>query len=217
MTPLSVTFYEECTMSEVKIAASVRSEFGKGAARKIRRDNKVPVVLYGHGTDPVHLTLPGHELLLALRTPNVLLSLDIEGKGQELAIPKAVQRDPLKGFLEHVDLILVKRGEKVTVEVPVQAEGELAAGGNLLEHVLNTLSVEAEATHLPESFSVSVEGLEAGASVLAKDIELPKGTTLVTDADAVVLQVLAAQAEEPAAEGEATEAAEGETAEGAEA
>ncbi|MER7910142.1 MULTISPECIES: 50S ribosomal protein L25/general stress protein Ctc [unclassified Streptomyces] len=204
-------------MSEVKIAASVRSEFGKGAARKIRRDNKVPVVLYGHGTDPVHLTLPGHELLLALRTPNVLLALDIDGKGQELAIPKAVQRDPLKGFLEHVDLILVKRGEKVTVEVPVQAEGELAAGGNLLEHVLNTLSVEAEATHLPESFSVSVEGLEAGASVLAKDIELPKGTTLVTDADAVVLQVLAAQAEEPAAEGEATEAAEGETAEGAEA
>ncbi|MET9932370.1 50S ribosomal protein L25/general stress protein Ctc, partial [Streptomyces sp. NPDC006324] len=192
-------------MSEVKIAASVRSEFGKGAARKIRRDNKVPVVLYGHGTDPVHLTLPGHELLLALRTPNVLLALDIDGKGQELAIPKAVQRDPLKGFLEHVDLILVKRGEKVTVEVPVQAEGELAAGGNLLEHVLNTLSVEAEATHLPESFSVSVEGLEAGASVLAKDVELPKGTTLVTDADAVVLQVLAAQAEEPAAEG--TEAA----------
>ncbi|MGW4725842.1 50S ribosomal protein L25/general stress protein Ctc [Streptomyces sp. S1] len=204
-------------MSEVKIAASARSEFGKGAARKIRRENKVPVVLYGHGTDPVHLTLPGHELLLALRTPNVLLALDIDGKGQELAIPKAVQRDPLKGFLEHVDLLLVKRGEKVTVEVPVQAEGELAAGGNLLEHVLNTLSVEAEATHLPESFTVSVEGLEAGASVLAKDIELPKGTTLVTDADAVVLQVLAAQAEEPAAEGEATEAAEGETAEGAEA
>ncbi|MFE5734485.1 MULTISPECIES: 50S ribosomal protein L25/general stress protein Ctc [unclassified Streptomyces] len=201
-------------MSEVKIAASVRSEFGKGAARKIRRDNKVPVVLYGHGTDPVHLTLPGHELLLALRTPNVLLSLDIDGKGQELAIPKAVQRDPLKGFLEHVDLILVKRGEKVTVEVPVQAEGELAAGGNLLEHVLNTLSVEAEATHLPESFSVSVEGLEAGASVLAKDIELPKGTTLVTDADAVVLQVLAAQAEEPAAEGDEA-AAEGEAVEAA--
>ncbi|WP_411072271.1 50S ribosomal protein L25/general stress protein Ctc [Streptomyces sp. cmx-4-25] len=201
-------------MSEVKIAASVRSEFGKGAARKIRRDNKVPVVLYGHGTDPVHLTLPGHELLLALRTPNVLLSLDIDGKSQELAIPKAVQRDPLKGFLEHVDLILVKRGEKVTVEVPVQAEGELAAGGNLLEHVLNTLSVEAEATHLPESFSVSVEGLEAGASVLAKDIELPKGTTLVTDADAVVLQVLAAQAEEPAAEGDEA-AAEGEAVEAA--
>ncbi|MFI8291778.1 50S ribosomal protein L25/general stress protein Ctc [Streptomyces sp. ms191] len=199
-------------MSEVKIAATLRSEFGKGAARKIRRDSKVPGVLYGHGSDPVHVTLPGHELLLALRTPNVLLSLDIEGKN-ELAIPKAVQRDPLKGFLEHVDLLLVKRGEKVTVEVPVVAEGELAAGGNLLEHVLNTLSVEAEATHLPESVTVSVEGLEAGASVLAKDITLEKGVTLVTDADAVVLQVLAAQAEEPAAEGTEEEAA----AEGAEA
>ncbi|MET9619849.1 MULTISPECIES: 50S ribosomal protein L25/general stress protein Ctc [unclassified Streptomyces] len=199
-------------MSEVKIAATLRSEFGKGAARKIRRDSKVPGVLYGHGSDPVHVTLPGHELLLALRTPNVLLSLDIEGKN-ELAIPKAVQRDPLKGFLEHVDLLLVKRGEKVTVEVPVVAEGELAAGGNLLEHVLNTLSVEAEATHLPESVTVSVEGLEAGASVLAKDITLVKGVTLVTDADAVVLQVLAAQAEEPAAEGTEEEVA----AEGAEA
>ncbi|MFI8521517.1 50S ribosomal protein L25/general stress protein Ctc [Streptomyces sp. NPDC085481] len=199
-------------MSEVKITASVRSEFGKGAARKIRRDNKVPGVLYGHGSDPVHVTLPGHELQMALRTPNVLLSLDIEGRN-ELAIPKAAQRDPLKGFLEHVDLLLVKRGEKVTVEVPVQAEGELAAGGNLLEHVLNTLSVEAEATHLPEAVTVSVEGLEAGASVLAQDIALPSGVTLVTEADAVVLQVLAAQAEEPAAEA----ATEGEAAEGAEA
>ncbi|GHA95030.1 50S ribosomal protein L25/general stress protein Ctc [Streptomyces termitum] len=195
-------------MSEVKIAASLRSEFGKGAARKIRREGQVPGVLYGHGSDPVHLTLPGHELTMALRTPNVLLSLDIDGKGQELAIPKAAQRDPLKGFLEHVDLLLVKRGEKVTVEVPVVAEGELAAGGNLLEHVLNTLSVEAEATHLPEAVTVSVEGLEAGASVTAGDITLPSGVSLVTEADAVVLQVLAAQAEEPAAEGAADEAAE---------
>ncbi|MER8045308.1 50S ribosomal protein L25/general stress protein Ctc [Streptomyces sp. NPDC094032] len=194
-------------MSEVKIAATLRSEFGKGAARKIRRDAKVPGVLYGHGSDPVHVTLPAHELQMALRTPNVLLSLDIEGRN-ELAIPKAAQRDPLKGFLEHVDLLLVKRGEKVTVEVPVTAEGELAAGGNLLEHVLGTLSVEAEATRLPEAVTVSVEGLEAGASVLAQDIALPAGVTLVTEGDAVVLQVLAAQAEEPAAEGE-TEAAEG--------
>ena len=109
-----------------------------------------------------------------------------------------MQRDAIKGFLEHVDLLLVKRGEKVTVEVPVQTEGELAPGGNLLEHVLNTLPVEAEATHIPESVTVSVEGLEAGASILAKDIALPKGTTLAVDEDAVVLQVLAAQAEEPA-------------------
>ncbi|MFD8974555.1 MULTISPECIES: 50S ribosomal protein L25/general stress protein Ctc [unclassified Streptomyces] len=194
-------------MSEVKLAAAVRTEFGKGASRQLRRDSLVPTVLYGHGTDPVHISLPAHELGLALRTPNVLLSLDIEGTN-ELAIPKAVQRDAIKGSLVHVDLILVKRGEKVTVEIPVQAEGELAAGGNLLEHVLNTLSVEAEATHLPEAVTVSVEGLEAGASVLAKDITLPAGSTLVTDADAVVLQVLAAQAEEPAAEAEATEGAE---------
>ena len=191
-------------MSEVKLSAETRTEFGKGAARRIRRENKVPGVLYGHGSDPLHLTLPGHDLLLALRTPNVLISLDIDGKTNELAIPKAVQRDPLKGFLEHVDLQLVKRGEKVTVEVPVHAEGELAAGGNLLEHVLNALPVEAEATHIPESFTVSVEGLEAGASVLAKDIKLPKGTTLAVEDDTVVLQVLAAQAEE-APEGEETE------------
>ncbi|OKJ99714.1 50S ribosomal protein L25 [Streptomyces sp. CB03234] len=194
-------------MSEVKLTASTRTEFGKGAARRIRRANQVPGVLYGHGSDPIHLTLPGHELLLALRTPNVLISLDIDGKSTELAIPKDVQRDPLKGFLEHVDLQLVQRGEKVNVEIPVHTEGELAPGGNLLEHVLNALPVEAEATHIPESVTVSVEGLEAGASVLAKDIPLPKGTTLTVEGDTVVLQVLAAQAEEPAGE-----AAEGEEA-----
>ncbi len=197
-------------MSEVKISAETRTEFGKGAARRIRRDSKVPGVLYGHGSDPVHLTLPGHELLLALRTPNVLISLDIDGKTDELAIPKAVQRDALKGFLEHVDLLLVKRGEKVTVEIPVQAEGELAAGGNLLEHVLNALPVEAEATHIPEALTVSVEGLDAGSSVLAKDIVLPSGVTLAVEEDAVVLQVLAAQVEEApeGAEAEGEEAAE---------
>ncbi len=196
-------------MSEVKLSAETRTEFGKGAARRIRRENKVPGVLYGHGSDPLHLTLPGHDLLLALRTPNVLISLDIDGKTNELAIPKAVQRDPLKGFLEHVDLQLVKRGEKVTVEIFVHTEGELAPGGNLLEHVLNALPVETEATHIPESVTVSVEGLEAGASILAKDIPLPSGTTLAVEEDTVVLQVLAAQAEETAGEGaEGEEAAE---------
>lgn len=190
-------------MSEVKISAEARTEFGKGAARRTRREGKVPGVLYGHGTEPVHLSLPGHDLMMALKTSNVLLTLDIEGKGQELAIPKAVQRDPLKGFLEHVDLLLVKRGETVTVEIPVQTEGELAPGGNLLEHVLNALPVEAEATHIPESLTVSVAGLEAGASVQAKDITLPNGVSLAVDGDTVVLQVLAAQAEEPAAETEA--------------
>ena len=196
-------------MSEVKLAAAVRTEFGKGAARKIRRAAAIPAVLYGHGTDPIHLTLPAHDTAMALRTPNVLLSLEIEGKGSELAIPKAAQRDPLKGDLEHVDLLLVKRGEKVTVEIVVETEGDLAPGAFLVENVLNTLSVEAEATHIPESVTVSIEGLSAGDSVHAKDIALPKGTTLVTDPEAVVIQILAAQAEEPAAEAaEGDEAAE---------
>ncbi|MGY6020251.1 50S ribosomal protein L25/general stress protein Ctc [Streptomyces spinosirectus] len=195
-------------MSEVKLTAETRTEFGKGAARRIRRDSKVPGVLYGHGSDPLHLTLPGHDLLLALRTPNVLISLDIDGKTNELAIPKSVQRDPIKGFLEHVDLQLVKRGETVTVEIPVHTEGELAPGGNLLEHVLNALPVEAEATHIPESVTVSIEGLEAGASILAKDITLPSGTKLAVEDDTVVLQVLAAQAEETTEGEEGEEAGE---------
>ncbi|MER7787557.1 50S ribosomal protein L25/general stress protein Ctc [Streptomyces sp. NPDC097640] len=189
-------------MAEVKISAKNRAEFGKGAARRARREGLVPGVVYGHGSEPVHVNLPGHDLMLALKTPNVLLSLDVEGK-KELVIPKAVQRDAIKGFLKHVDLLLVKRGEKVTVEVPIQTEGELAPGGNLLEHVLNALPVEAEATHIPQAVTVSVAGLDAGHSVLAKDITLPAGTTLAVEEDAVVIQVVSAQAEAPAAEGEA--------------
>jgi large subunit ribosomal protein L25 len=182
-------------MAEVKIAAQSRTEFGKGAARRVRRDNQVPGVIYGHGAEPKHVTVPGHQLLLALRTANVLIALDIDGTS-ELVIPKAVQRDPLKGFIKHIDLLSVKLGEKVTVEIPVNVEGELAPGSNLLEHVLNTLPVETEATHIPEGVTVSVEGLEAGASILAKDVQLPKGTTLAVDEDAVVIQVVSAQAEE---------------------
>ncbi|MEV4995869.1 50S ribosomal protein L25/general stress protein Ctc [Streptomyces niveus] len=194
-------------MAEVKITAEVRSEFGKGAARRTRRENKVPAVIYGHGADPVHISLPGHDLMMALKTANALLSVDIEGR-KELVIPKAVQRDALKGFIKHVDLLAVKLGEKVTVEVAVHTEGELAPGPFLLENVLSTLTVEAEATHIPESVTVSVEGLEAGASILAKDVPLPDGTSLVTDEDAVVIQVLAAQAEEPADEASDEAAAE---------
>ncbi|MEV6163095.1 50S ribosomal protein L25/general stress protein Ctc [Streptomyces sp. NPDC052052] len=187
-------------MAEVKLAAQIRTEFGKGAARRTRRANQVPAVVYGHGAEPVHITLPGHALMMALKTANVLIGLDIDGKST-LVIPKAVQRNALKGDIEHVDLLTVKRGEKVTVEIAVHAEGELAPGGNLLEYVQNTLHVEAEATHIPESVTVSVEGLDGGASVHAKDIELPEGVVLVGDEDAVILQVVAAQAEEPAAEG----------------
>ncbi|MBT2491792.1 50S ribosomal protein L25/general stress protein Ctc [Streptomyces sp. ISL-96] len=189
-------------MAEIKIAAEVRTEFGKGAARQTRRANKVPGVIYGHGAEPVHVTLPGHDLMMALKTSNALLSLDVDGK-TELVIPKAIQRDAIRRTITHVDLLAVKLGEKVTVEVAVHTEGELAPGGNLLENVLNTLSVETEATHIPESVTVSIAGLEAGVSIHAKDIPLPEGTTLVTDPDAIVIQVLAPQAEEAPAEGEA--------------
>ncbi|CAL9456165.1 50S ribosomal protein L25 [Streptomyces sp. enrichment culture] len=189
-------------MSEVKLSAELRTVFGKGAARATRRNKQIPAVIYGHGEAPKHVAVEGHALTMALKTPNVLISLDIAGDGTELVIPKAVQKDPIKRTVDHVDFLAVKKGEKVTVEVPVHTEGDLAAGGNLLEHVLASVSVEAEATHLPEALTVSVEGLEAGASVLAKDVTLPSGVSLVTDADAVVLQVVAAQAEEPAAEAE---------------
>ncbi|MFI6700144.1 50S ribosomal protein L25/general stress protein Ctc [Streptomyces sp. NPDC050509] len=195
-------------MAEVKISAEVRTEFGKGVARRTRVAGKVPAVIYGHGADTVHVTLPGHDLMMALKTANALISLDIEGRS-ELVIPKAVQRNAIKGHIEHVDLLAVKRGEKVTVEVAVHTEGDLAPGANLLENVLNTLTVEAEATHIPESVTVSIEGLDAGASILAKDVPLPSGTTLVTDEDAVVIQVLAAQAEEPSADEAAAEGSEG--------
>ncbi|RJK97861.1 50S ribosomal protein L25/general stress protein Ctc [Vallicoccus soli] len=177
-------------MSEVRIAAEPRTEFGKGAARRIRRDAKVPAVLYGHGTEPRHIALPGHELMLALKTPNVLLSVDLEGS-TELALPKDVQRDPVKGFLEHVDLVLVRRGEKVVVDVPVEVGGE-AESGTLVTVESATLQVEAEATHLPESFPVSVDGLAAGTQVLAGQVALPEGTTLAGDPEAVVVLVAAA-------------------------
>ncbi|MDT0447879.1 50S ribosomal protein L25/general stress protein Ctc [Streptomyces hesseae] len=196
-------------MAEVKLAATPRTDFGKGAARRIRRDNRVPAVVYGHGADPKHVALDGHALWMALKTPNVLIRLDIQGGKSELVLPKAIQRDPLKGFLIHVDLLAVKKGEKVTVEVPVLTEGELAPGGNLLEHMLDALPIEAEATHIPESFTVSVEGLEAGHTIRAEDIELPRGSSLAVDGSTALLQVVAAQAEElPEEEEEAEEGAE---------
>ncbi|MDT0449627.1 50S ribosomal protein L25/general stress protein Ctc [Streptomyces hesseae] len=182
-------------MAEVKLAAEPRTAFGKGAARRIRRENKVPGVVYGHGAEPKHVTVDGHGLMMALKTPNVLINLEIDGK-RELVIPKAVDRDPLKGFLVHIDLLAVRRGERVTVELPIHTEGALAPGGNLLEHLLNALPVEAEATHIPESVTVSVAGLEAGHTVHARDITLPAGVSLAIDEDAAVLQVVATQVEE---------------------
>lgn len=189
-------------MADVNISATVRKEFGKGASRRLRREEKIPAVIYGHGADPVHVELPSYDMMMALKNSNVLITLDVEGK-RELVIPKAVQREAIRGFLVHVDLLTVKKGEKVNVEIPVHTEGDLGPGQNLVEYVLNTLPVEAEATHIPESVTVSVEGLVAGDHVEAKDIALPKGTTLDVDDDAVVIQILGAQAEEPTEEAEA--------------
>jgi large subunit ribosomal protein L25 len=181
-------------VSEVRIAAEARTEFGKGAARRVRRANKVPAVLYGHGADVRHISLPGHELMLALKVQNALLTIEMDGKS-ELALPKAVQRDPIKGFLEHVDLVVVRRGEKVTVEVAVHVVGN-PAPDTLVNLEQNTLSVEAEATHIPTGLEVSVEGLRAGSQVHASDVTLPSGSTLVTDPEALVVNITAAQTEE---------------------
>ena len=193
-------------MPEVKIAAETRDEFGKGAARRSRREGKVPAVLYGHGTETRHLTLPGHDLMLALKTPNVLLRLDGLKNGSEIALPKAVQRDPVKGFIEHVDLILVRRGEKVTVEVPIRVTGEIAPGDGMLNQQLVQIPVEADATNIPQGIDVDVEGMEIGQAVHASDLRLPPGVTLQVEPDTLVLAVIAQQvAEEPEAAEEAAE------------
>lgn len=193
-------------MADVSISAKIRSEFGKGAARRLRREEKIPAVIYGHGAEPVHVELPSYDMMMAMKTSNVLIDLDVEGK-KHLVIPKAVQREAIRGFLVHIDLLTVRKGEKVNVDVPIHIEGELAPGQHVLEHGLNSLPVEAEATHIPESVTVSIEGLAAGDSVTAADVKLPRGTSLAVEGDVIVIQVLSAQAEEPTEEGEGEEPA----------
>jgi large subunit ribosomal protein L25 len=205
---------------EVRIKAEPRSEFGKGPSRRIRQGGRVPAVLYGHHTDPKHLSLPGHEVLMALRTPNVLIRLEGLPGGVQLALPKAIQRDPIKGWVEHVDLLTVRRGEKVKVDIPVTIVGEVAPDG-LLDQQLVQIAVEAEATNIPQGVAVDVEGMEIGASVHARDLILPPGVTLDDEPDLLVLHVLAAPTaaeieaeigEVPAAEAEAPAAAAAEVA-----
>jgi len=176
---------------EVRIAAQPRTEFGKGPARRERRAGRVPAVLYGHGSDPRHVSLPGHDVLLALRTANVLIRLEGLPGGSQLALPKAIQRDAIKGSVEHVDLIMVRRGEKVTVEVPINVTGEVAPDG-LLDQQLVQISVEAEATNIPPGIEVDVENLAIGGSVHAGDLALPNGVTLAVEPDVLVLHVIAA-------------------------
>jgi len=169
------------------LATEARTTFGKGVARKIRAQNKIPAVIYGHGTEPQHVTLPGHETALILRKSNQVLELDIDGKIQ-LALVKDVQKDPVRQIIEHIDLIVVRKGEKVTVDVTIHLEGE-AAPGTLVNQDANTVSLEAEATHIPESIVVSIEGAEDGFSLLAKDLTLPTGSSLVTDGETLIVAV----------------------------
>ena len=188
---------------QIFIAAEKRTEFGKGAARRVRRADKIPAVLYEHGNPPMHLTLPGHDTMMALKYSNAVLTLDVEGE-EHLALAKDVQRDPIKRTIEHVDLVIVRRGEKVTVDVAVHVEGE-AAPETVVTTDLVDLTVEADALSIPESFTVSVEGLEAGTQILAGQVELPEGVTLVTDPEALVVNVAQAMSEE-ALEAELAEA-----------
>lgn len=174
-------------MPEVKLIAELRTEFGKGAARRIRRADKVPAVLYGHGTAPIHIALPGHETLLALRTANALLSIEVDGSSQ-LALPKQVQRDPLRHTIEHVDLVIVRRGEKVTVDVAIHLVGE--AGPDTLVVVdHNTVPVEAEATQIPTQIVVSVEELPPGTQILARDLQLPDGSSVDLDPETLIVNI----------------------------
>jgi large subunit ribosomal protein L25 len=199
-----------------QLRAEPRDSFGKGAARKIRALGKIPAVIYGHGTEPQHVTLPGHQVALILRKANQVLDLDISGKSQ-LALVKDVQKDPVRQIIEHLDLIVVRKGEKVTVDVPVHIEGE-SASGTIVVQDANTLSLEVEATHIPERVLVDVTGAEEGTKITAADVTLPTGATLITDPEFLVLSVTTPAAptaddlaaDEAAAEAGAEAGAEGE-------
>jgi large subunit ribosomal protein L25 len=194
-----------------KVVAENRDQFGKGAARKIRAAGKIPAVLYGHGTDPQHLTLPAHQMGLILRKANAVLDLDIAGTSQ-LALVKDVQKDPVHQIIEHIDLIIVRRGEKVQIDIPVHVEGE-PFSGTIVVQDLSTVSVEAEATHIPEHIVVDVEGLEDGTHITAADLELPAGSTLLSDPEALVVAITLPSAPAAEATEEAEEAAQAEAAE----
>jgi len=192
---------ESIMTEDNKVQTEIRTNFGKGFARRLRAAGQIPAVLYGHGTDPVHLALPGHQVSLIVRRANALLELVIEGK-EQLALVKDVQKDPVHQVIEHIDLLVVKKGEKVTVEVPVVVTGE-SFSGTIVTVDVATIKLEVEATHIPEHVEVSVEGLQEGARITAGDVTLPKGATLADEADLLLLTVsvpAAEVAEEAAAE-----------------
>ncbi|MCA0216139.1 MAG: 50S ribosomal protein L25/general stress protein Ctc [Actinobacteria bacterium] len=190
------------------LVTEIRDSFGKGAARKIRANGKIPAVIYGHGTEPQHVTLPGHEVALILRKSNQVLELDIQGKTQ-LALVKDVQKDPVRQIIEHIDLIVVRKGEKVTVDVPVHLEGE-SFSGTIAMLDAQTISLEVEATHIPERVVVDIEGLTEGTHITAKDLVLPTGATLLSDPELLIVGITHPQAASAAdQEADAALAAEG--------
>jgi large subunit ribosomal protein L25 len=179
-----------------RISAERRESFGKGAARKLRAAGRIPAVIYGHGTDPVHISLPAHETALIIRKANAVLDLDIAGSGQ-LALVKDVQKDPVRQIIEHVDLLLVRSGETVQVEVPVHLEGE-SAPGTVANFDAQTLLLDVEATHIPERVTVSIEGLTEGVHITAADVTLPEGAKLASDPGLLIVGIVATAAEESA-------------------
>jgi large subunit ribosomal protein L25 len=169
------------------VDADIRTSFGKGAARKLRQNGKIPAVVYGHGSEPLHVALPAHETALIARRANALLDLKMP-EDQQLVLIKDIQRDPVRQIIEHLDLVIVRKGEKVTVDVGVHVEGE-SYSGTIVQLENNTITVEAEATNIPEFVTVSVEGLEEGAQIHAGEVSLPSGTTLVSDPDMLVVAI----------------------------
>ena len=190
-------------MSDNELVAIPRTKFGKGAARAVRREGNIPAVMYGHGTEPVHISLPGHQTMMALKLANALLTIEIDGKDQ-LALAKDVQRDVLTRFIDHIDLVVVRLGEKVTVDVPVHVVGE-AAVETVVTVENNTVELSVEATQIPENVLVSVAGVRAGTQILARDLVLPEGAELITDAEILIVNVTQAISEE-ALEAELAEA-----------
>ncbi len=204
------------TETDTKVVAELREQFGKGFARRLRAAGKIPAVIYGHGTDPVHVALPGHQVSLLIRRANALLELEIAGK-QQLTLVKDVQKDPVHQIIEHIDLLVVKKGEKIQVDVPVSVVGE-PFPGTIATLENTTVALEVEATHIPQNIEVSVEGLEDGTHITAGELTLPRGATLVTEADTLVVGVALppAPVEDGAAESEEGAEAEGDEAPAAE-
>ncbi|RUQ99170.1 50S ribosomal protein L25/general stress protein Ctc [Labedella endophytica] len=170
-----------------KVTTEIRESFGKGAARKIRAAGKIPAVIYGHGTEPQHVTLPGHQMLLIVRKANQIITLDIAGE-EQLVLVKDVQRDPVLSIIEHIDLIVVRKGEKVTVDVPVVLEGD-SYPGTIANLDASSISLEVEATHIPERVTVSIEGLEDGSQISAAELTLPAGASLLSDPETLIVGI----------------------------